>query len=68
MLYKSNYLYSLIAVCGKTNLYSVKINKYDDKAIISKINRKTGKVTNLTTKNNKKYVTFLGQANDMPLC
>jgi hypothetical protein len=58
----------LIAVCGKTNLYSVKINKYDDKAIISKINRKTGKVTNLTTKNNKKYVTFLGQANDMPLC
>lgn len=50
---------------GSTWLYTVKIKSDESRAILSKTNRKTGEVVNLKTKDGKKYVTYLGHANDM---
>ncbi len=52
---------------GSTYLYTVKINnKTENKAFISKTNRKTGETVALVdTKTNSIYLNYLGHANDM---
>jgi hypothetical protein len=53
---------------GSGYLYTAKVNSNDTKATISKINKSTGELFNLTyTPTGKTYVDFLGHANGMAL-
>jgi hypothetical protein len=53
---------------GKKDIYTVKVKTDDEKkAIMSKINIKTGKVTNLKLNTGEKYFTNIRHANDLEL-